>query len=70
MTRLGSEVVEILDALVKLDFFRSRSEAAAVIIEQKILSSLELFKSIKEQAKKIEGLHEELESLTLKTLRE
>jgi hypothetical protein len=70
MTRLSREIVDVLDSLVRLNFFKSRSEAAAVIIEQKVLSNMELFKSISEQAKKIEKVQDELESLALKALKE
>lgn len=70
MTRLGNEVVEILDALVKLNLFKSRSEVVAAIVENKILSNMELFSTIRKQAEKLDELQDELESLTLKALRE
>ncbi|MHA1961522.1 MAG: hypothetical protein ACW99U_14975 [Candidatus Thorarchaeota archaeon] len=70
MTRLGAEVVEFLDALVKLNLFRSRSEVVAAIVESKVLSNLDLFNTIRKQALKLDEMQEELESLTFKALRD
>ena len=34
MTRLSTDIVEVLDALVKLGLFKSRSEVVAAVIEK------------------------------------
>ena len=70
MTRLSREIVEVLDNLVKLNFFKSRSEAAAVIIEQKVLANTDMFRELGKQAKKFEEVQSELESLAIKALKE
>lgn len=38
MTRMSTDIVEILDALVELEIFKSRSEAAAAFAERTIYS--------------------------------
>ena len=47
MTRLSTDIVEVLDSLVKLGLFKSRSEVVAAVIEKTILSQQELFEDIK-----------------------
>jgi len=62
MTRLNDEDLKKIDALVEVEAFKSRSEAAAFFIKegvkarqdlfQKIMSTVEKIKELKEQAKK------------------
>ena len=54
MTRLSQDVVEIVDALVALNVFKSRSEAVAAYVERSILSRLELYLKVVEQVKEVE----------------
>jgi len=70
MTRLSKEYIDILDALVKLEIFKSRSEAVAAIVMKSILSDLELYKKLKEQAEKLDDLKDTVKSLALETMRE
>jgi Arc/MetJ-type ribon-helix-helix transcriptional regulator len=61
MTRLGDEDLEKMDALVEVEVFKSRSEAAAFFIKegvqarkdlfQKVMPSIEKIRELKEQAK-------------------
>ncbi|TFF84010.1 hypothetical protein EU524_01570 [Candidatus Thorarchaeota archaeon] len=53
MTRMSAETVEILDALVELEIFKSRSEAVAAMVEKVIDSRRPMFEEIKRQAKEI-----------------
>ncbi|MFW9769489.1 MAG: hypothetical protein ACFFF9_14185 [Candidatus Thorarchaeota archaeon] len=53
MTRLSVDIVEILDALVELEIFKSRSEAVAGFIERSIVAKKEYFEAIRTQAKDI-----------------
>ena len=58
MTRLGTELVEMLDVLVKLDIFSSRSEAVAAIVEKTLFSQLDKFELLKTQIEKLDKIHE------------
>jgi hypothetical protein len=62
MTRLNDEDLKQIDALVEVEVFKSRSEAAAFFIKegmqarkdlfQKVMSTVEKIRELKEQAKK------------------
>jgi Arc/MetJ-type ribon-helix-helix transcriptional regulator len=62
MTRLSDEDLKQMDALVEVEVFKSRSEAAAFFIKegvqarkdlfQKVMPSIEKIRELKEQAKK------------------
>jgi Arc/MetJ-type ribon-helix-helix transcriptional regulator len=58
MTRLGKDLVEMLDILVKLDIFASRSEAVAAIVEGTLLSQHDKFKLLKAQIEDLEKIQE------------
>ena len=58
MTRMSGDIVEILDALVELEIFKSRSEAVSAFIEQAIFSRNHLFEEIKTQAADIRQLRD------------
>ena len=59
MTRLSDDIVEIIDALVELGIFKSRSEAVAAYIETSILSKADVYQKLREQAKQIGAMREE-----------
>jgi Arc/MetJ-type ribon-helix-helix transcriptional regulator len=50
VARMNKRIVEILDSLVAIGVFKSRSEAAAALIEGAISSREDLFNDIKKQA--------------------
>jgi Arc/MetJ-type ribon-helix-helix transcriptional regulator len=56
MTRLGTDLVELLDILVKLDIFNSRSEAVAAIVEKTLFSQQDKFDLLKAQVDKLEKI--------------
>jgi Arc/MetJ-type ribon-helix-helix transcriptional regulator len=56
MTRLGTDLVELLDILVKLGIFNSRSEAVAAIVEKTLFSQQDKFKLLKTQVEKLETI--------------
>ncbi len=58
MTRMSGDIVEILDALVELEIFKSRSEAVSAFVEQAISARIELFEEIKTQATDIRKLRD------------
>jgi len=68
MTRLNDDDLEQIDSLVEVDVFKSRSEAAAFFIKegmqarkdlfQKVMSTVEKIRELKEQAKKSLGENE------------
>jgi len=70
MTRLNQKVTDILDALVKLNVFKSRSEAVAALVMKTIYSDLELYEKFIEKAEKLDELEESVKELALKTLHE
>ncbi len=58
MTRVRSDVVEVLDALIELGAFNSRSEAVSVYIEQAILSHSKLYEKLKTRAQEMGRVRE------------
>ncbi|MFX1367850.1 MAG: hypothetical protein ACFFAY_04555 [Promethearchaeota archaeon] len=58
MTRLSNDIVAILDALVELGIFKSRSEAVAAYVEKSILPHMDLYERVKIQAKQVGNLRE------------
>ena len=70
MTRLNTDFVESLDALVKLGLFKSRSEAVAAFVERTILGQKELFDQIKMQAQKLDEIQDKAKGLALEALQE
>lgn len=58
MTRMRGDIVEILDALVELDIFKSRSEAVSAFVEQAIAARESMFEEIKTQASEIRKLRD------------
>ena len=58
MTRMSGDIVEILDALVELEIFKSRSEAVSAFVEQAIAARSQMFEEIKVQAADIRKLRD------------
>ena len=58
MTRMSGDIVEILDALVELEIFKSRSEAVSAFVEQAIAARSQMFDEIKDQAADIRKLRD------------
>lgn len=58
MTRMRGDVVEVLDALVELNIFKSRSEAVSAFVEQAISARETMFEEIKTQASEIRKLRD------------
>lgn len=58
MTRMNGDTVEILDALVELGIFKSRSEAVSAFVEQAISARKSIFEEIKLQASEISKLRD------------
>ena len=58
MTRMSGDIVEILDALVELEIFKSRSEAVSAFVEQAIAARSQMFEEIKVKAADIRKLRD------------
>ncbi|MHA1903811.1 MAG: hypothetical protein ACXADL_13070 [Candidatus Thorarchaeota archaeon] len=58
MARLSIEIVEILDALVELEVFKSRSEAVSAYVEQGIASRMDLYEDVRKLGKQITEMRE------------
>ncbi|MFB0502647.1 MAG: hypothetical protein ACETWE_02345 [Candidatus Bathyarchaeia archaeon] len=59
MTRLNNEDLSRIDALVEVDVFKSRSEAAAFFIKEGIQTRKDLFEKVMPTVDKIRELKEE-----------
>ena len=70
MTRLSSQIVEALDALIALNVFKSRSEAVAAYIENAILSNSELYERLIKKAKEVSEIRDTAMDSILETLDE
>ena len=70
MTRLAKATVEILDALVELDIFKSRSEAVAAFVEEVVLSNSKTFSEISTQAEEIRLKRERAKAIAVKAMSE
>ncbi|MFW9849184.1 MAG: hypothetical protein ACFFF4_08585 [Candidatus Thorarchaeota archaeon] len=68
MTRMSSEIVDVLDALVELEIFKSRSEAVAALIERAINSRKTLFSEIRSQADDIRKKRDAARHLAQQTI--
>jgi Arc/MetJ-type ribon-helix-helix transcriptional regulator len=68
MTRLSTDIVEILDALVELEIFKSRSEVVASFVEKSIMEKKDLFDSISKQASDIEKKREAAKQMAFKAI--
>ena len=68
MTRLGQDSVDILDNLVKLGLFKSRSDAVASIVERTLLSQRQSFEELKNQVEKLEKIQGDAMDIALKAL--
>lgn len=69
MTRLGKDLVELLDILVKLNIFNSRSEAVAAIVEKTILSQQDKFELLKAQVEKLEEIQDAARNIAFDVLK-
>ena len=68
MTRMSVDIVEIIDALVELEIFKSRSEAVAAFVERMVVSKMDLFEEIRTQAKDIVKKREAAKHLAFKAI--
>jgi Arc/MetJ-type ribon-helix-helix transcriptional regulator len=68
MTRLSTDIVEILDALVELEIFKSRSEVVASFVEKTITDRKSLFDSLAVQASDITQKREAAKHLAYKAI--
>ena len=66
MARLQEDIVEFLDALVKLKIFSSRSDAVSGIIRKEILAEPEVFEQIRIQAQKLDEVESIAQELAQK----
>lgn len=66
--RMSSYIVEILDALVELEIFNSRSDAVSALLEKLILSDKTIFDELRSQAQQIKTKRESTKHLAFQTL--
>jgi len=70
MTRLQVDLVEFLDALVRLKIYSSRSDAVAGIIRKEILAEPEVYEQIRIQAQKLDEMESTTQELAQKVRKE
>ena len=68
MCRLSGKAVAILDALVELEIFKSKSEAIAAFLDQTFYEKEEIFEEIQTQAHEINAKREAVKHLAYKTV--
>jgi hypothetical protein len=66
MARLQPDLVEYLDALVRLKIYSSRSDAVAGIIRKEILAEPDVYEKVRLQAKKLDEMEETTQELAQK----
>jgi len=69
MTRMDSYIVEVLDALVELEVFKSRSEVVSTFMEQMIMDRKKLFDEIRTQAQDISNKRESAKKLAFHAMK-
>lgn len=69
MTKLDNKLVKLIDMLVKLDLFNSRSEAVASIVEKTLLSQLDKFELLQKQIDKLEEIQETAKDIAIDVLK-
>jgi Arc/MetJ-type ribon-helix-helix transcriptional regulator len=69
MTKLDKQLVKLIDMLVKLDIFNSRSEAVASIVEKTLLSQLDKFELLQKQIDKLEEIKEVAKDIAIDVLK-
>ena len=68
MTRMSPYIVEVLDALVELEVFKSRSEVVSTFMEQMIMDRKPLFEEIRNQAQDISKKRESAKRLAFQAM--
>ncbi len=68
MCRLGGKTVAILDALVELEIFRSKSEAIAAFLDQAFMEREAMYDEILTQAEEIKAKRESAKHLAFQTV--
>jgi len=68
MTRMSPYIVEVLDALVELEVFKSRSEVVSTFMEQMIMDRKSLFDEIRSQAQDISKKRESAKRLAYQAI--
>ena len=70
MTRMSGDLVEVLDALVELEVFNSRSEAVSAFVGQAIQARRDLFEKIIIQAAEIRKMRDSAKRHAFEALKE
>ena len=63
MARLSSDIVEIIDTLVELEVFRSRSEAVSAYVEKGIHEQMDLYDEVIDYGKQLSEMREKAKRL-------
>ncbi len=67
-TRLDDEIINMLDILVKLGIFKSRSEAIASILETTLLDHKDKFKELAAEITKLEKIQDRAKDIAIDVL--
>ena len=70
MTRMSGDLVEVLDALVELEVFNSRSEAVSAFVAQAIQNRKDLFEKLIVQASEIRKMRDSAKRHAFEALQE
>jgi Arc/MetJ-type ribon-helix-helix transcriptional regulator len=66
--RLDNEIVDMLDILVKLGIFKSRSDAIASILENTLLDHRDRFKQLTTEISRLEKIQDRAKDIALEVL--
>ena len=66
--RLDNEIVDMLDILVKLGIFKSRSDAMASILENVLLEHRDKFRQLTTEISKLEKIQDRAKDIALEVL--
>ena len=70
MTRLSADIVKIIDTLVELEVFRSRSEAVSSYVEKSIYEQMDLYQDVIEYGEKLAEMREAAKRIAFSTMKE
>ena len=70
MTRLSADLVKIIDTLVELEVFRSRSEAVSSYVEKSIYEQMDLYQDVIEYGEKLAEMREAAKRIAFGTMKE
>ncbi|TFG06863.1 hypothetical protein EU538_09605 [Candidatus Thorarchaeota archaeon] len=70
MTRLSADIVDIIDTLVELEVFRSRSDAVSAYVESAIASQMDMYEDVRELGKQLDEMREKAKRMAFAAIQD